>query len=730
MSNNQYPFGNTYDNGNEKKITVLTPKKKDLKEGSIRNEYENEKRWGAVMPEIKESDRYNYRDKASSELHGLDEREDYEHSYHNEMRVGSSVTPGREWEELGYEDDERRELHEPVGREAENYINERTTPSREEMNCRTCGSGLDYVQKYDKWWCNQCGRYELFGHQDPGAVERRSEGDQKICSRCGCELDYVRKYDRWWCERCGEYDYKDEERQDHQVPTKREGFPEPVERERGMHDYGEVRSTSPDPPFESFPPPPAKKKDWKNIGKKLGVGIASKELNIMEGEKIIDQKLGRITNIYVTNKRVSIRKDLKIIYQIYDIPLDAINYVRAGFIDTKALMIEHSTNYINSIWGVLGSIPILGWILNSVATILGKGIGTFLGIIIKRPGTWVDVGWSGLQQASNHPNGIPKGGIAQIVRRDLSRCDNIVPEGKDYIIQGDRTLLVKGKNVLRKHTSIGKKGVVYPTRYYSSLRNLSRVIIKKSKFSEKIKGEVYSSWLKIPTRIKGEKSKVNEAMAEIFNPESSAMPYKHVDDYLTLGCNEEIIVDSKLGLLIKIRTIATTKRIIIIEKGLLSHTITQIPYGPIELSVLTSEPYPIARKLSTKIPGGGPIAYTISLILGMGIRRPIFLIFLPDQEANPIKVLINKQDADKLTSYVTHKIGKSDTILNEEEIQISESGSPNPPPLSELESESPPPPPTLSYSDEYPAPVGPYSSSPSPPPPVSSYKDSLRGETH
>jgi len=150
MSNNQYPFGNTYDNGNEKKITVLTPKKKDLKEGSIRNEYENEKRWGAVMPEIKESDRYNYRDKASSELHGLDEREDYEHSYHNEMRVGSSVTPGREWEELGYEDDERRELHEPVGREAENYINERTTPSREEMNCRTCGSGLDYVQKYDR----------------------------------------------------------------------------------------------------------------------------------------------------------------------------------------------------------------------------------------------------------------------------------------------------------------------------------------------------------------------------------------------------------------------------------------------------------------------------------------------------------------------------------------------------------------------------------------------------
>ncbi|MEK6988278.1 MAG: SAP domain-containing protein [Candidatus Thermoplasmatota archaeon] len=65
-----------------------------------------------------------------------------------------------------------------------------------ELPCPTCGSELNFLEQYQRYYCHQCQHYAPEGYGAHGA---------KKCPTCGGILSYVVQYDRFYCFRCNAY---------------------------------------------------------------------------------------------------------------------------------------------------------------------------------------------------------------------------------------------------------------------------------------------------------------------------------------------------------------------------------------------------------------------------------------------------------------------------------------------------------------------------------------------
>jgi len=64
---------------------------------------------------------------------------------------------------------------------------------RVEHPCPTCGRELDYISRYDRWYCHICRAYA------PASSIKHA------CPSCGATLRWIEQYDRWWCDACRRY---------------------------------------------------------------------------------------------------------------------------------------------------------------------------------------------------------------------------------------------------------------------------------------------------------------------------------------------------------------------------------------------------------------------------------------------------------------------------------------------------------------------------------------------
>lgn len=70
-------------------------------------------------------------------------------------------------------------------------------PRPAEHPCPTCGRELEYISRYDRWFCHTCKRYA------PTAAFKHA------CPSCGATLRWIERYGRWWCDECRMYAPKD-----------------------------------------------------------------------------------------------------------------------------------------------------------------------------------------------------------------------------------------------------------------------------------------------------------------------------------------------------------------------------------------------------------------------------------------------------------------------------------------------------------------------------------------
>ncbi len=54
--------------------------------------------------------------------------------------------------------------------------------------CPTCGRELDYIARYDRWYCYSCKSYA------------RLPSYKHACPTCGQTLRWIERYSRWWCD--------------------------------------------------------------------------------------------------------------------------------------------------------------------------------------------------------------------------------------------------------------------------------------------------------------------------------------------------------------------------------------------------------------------------------------------------------------------------------------------------------------------------------------------------
>jgi predicted RNA-binding Zn-ribbon protein involved in translation (DUF1610 family) len=90
----------------------------------------------------------------------------------------------------------------------------------ETRTCETCEGNLEYVEEYDSWYCDKCGKYE--GEEaEPAAeeeagvegltlpeepVEEKPAAEVKKCPQCGGNLEFVDDYDAFYCYTCQKYE--------------------------------------------------------------------------------------------------------------------------------------------------------------------------------------------------------------------------------------------------------------------------------------------------------------------------------------------------------------------------------------------------------------------------------------------------------------------------------------------------------------------------------------------
>jgi len=77
---------------------------------------------------------------------------------------------------------------------------------RVEHPCPTCGRELDYISRYDRWYCYSCKAYA------PASPVKHA------CPNCGATLRWIPQYGRWWCDGCRLYASSD-------LPAPRPGAP-------------------------------------------------------------------------------------------------------------------------------------------------------------------------------------------------------------------------------------------------------------------------------------------------------------------------------------------------------------------------------------------------------------------------------------------------------------------------------------------------------------------------
>jgi tetratricopeptide (TPR) repeat protein len=68
-------------------------------------------------------------------------------------------------------------------------------------NCSRCGGPLRYVEKYGRYWCNTCCRYE----RKPGTPASGAVSSGVACPTCRGSLRYIAQYGRNWCNICKQY---------------------------------------------------------------------------------------------------------------------------------------------------------------------------------------------------------------------------------------------------------------------------------------------------------------------------------------------------------------------------------------------------------------------------------------------------------------------------------------------------------------------------------------------
>ncbi len=69
--------------------------------------------------------------------------------------------------------------------------------------CPDCGSGMRFIDDYDRWYCDSCEDYK--SAQSTGGAEKEQEQDSNVCPDCGSEMRFIDDYDRWYCDNCEEY---------------------------------------------------------------------------------------------------------------------------------------------------------------------------------------------------------------------------------------------------------------------------------------------------------------------------------------------------------------------------------------------------------------------------------------------------------------------------------------------------------------------------------------------
>jgi len=72
--------------------------------------------------------------------------------------------------------------------------------------CIQCGGQTRLIEKYGRYYCEKCNRYNPKEGGDGGDTSRKeavSEGP--ICSVCGKKTSYISKYDRFYCYDCRKY---------------------------------------------------------------------------------------------------------------------------------------------------------------------------------------------------------------------------------------------------------------------------------------------------------------------------------------------------------------------------------------------------------------------------------------------------------------------------------------------------------------------------------------------
>jgi radical SAM enzyme (TIGR01210 family) len=80
-------------------------------------------------------------------------------------------------------------------------------PAKVERPCPTCGKELEFVEKYDRYYCYTCKSYAPREKPKPAvkAIAAVPVKEGKPCPTCKRPLKYIKEYDRWYCQSCGTY---------------------------------------------------------------------------------------------------------------------------------------------------------------------------------------------------------------------------------------------------------------------------------------------------------------------------------------------------------------------------------------------------------------------------------------------------------------------------------------------------------------------------------------------
>lgn len=90
-----------------------------------------------------------------------------------------------------------------------------TPHQKERLSCPDCSGKVRFIEQYQRYWCDNCEKYMPlnFGLEQVNVVppstdlfEGVKEKEQVFtCPKCGSVPRYVEKYKRYWCENCSEY---------------------------------------------------------------------------------------------------------------------------------------------------------------------------------------------------------------------------------------------------------------------------------------------------------------------------------------------------------------------------------------------------------------------------------------------------------------------------------------------------------------------------------------------